>query len=48
MVAKMVEDLLNEPRNQKYKRVYYDFEQDIMRIDFTKISYLVPIWRYLC
>lgn len=33
---KMVENLLNEPRNQKYKRVYYDFEQDIMRIDFAR------------
>ena len=32
----MVERLLNKPENQKYKRVYYDFEQDIMRIDFAR------------
>jgi len=33
---KMVEDLLDKPENQKYKRVYYDFDQDIMRIDFAR------------
>ena len=32
----MVEKLLNKPENIKYKQVYYDFDQDIMRIDFAR------------
>ena len=32
----MVEKLLDKRENQKYKRVYYDFDQDIMRIDFAR------------
>jgi len=40
---KMVENLLNKPRNRIFKRLYRDFDQDIMRIDFAK--YLI-LWNY--
>lgn len=33
---KMVENLLNKSENKKFKKVYYDFDQDIMRIDFAR------------
>lgn len=33
---KMVEDLLNKRENSDYKRLYFDFDQDIMRIDFAR------------
>ena len=39
----MVEKLLNEPRNRRFKRIYYDFDQDIMRIDFAR--YLI-LWNF--
>ena len=32
---KMVEDLLDKKENQKYKRVYYDFEQESNEILFA-------------
>ena len=32
----MVEDLLNKRENSDYKRLYFDFDQDIMRIDFAR------------
>ena len=32
----MVEDLLDKRENLEYKRLYYDFSQDIMRIDFAR------------
>lgn len=40
---KMVENLLEKPKNKRFKKVYYDFEQDIMRIDFGR--YLI-LWNY--
>ena len=40
---KMVENLLNKPRNKQFKKIYYDFDQDIMRIDFAR--YLI-LWNY--
>ena len=43
----MVEDLLNKSENQKYKRVYYDFEQDIMRIDFADILFYIDLVGYM-
>ena len=33
---KMVEKLLEKPENRQFKRIYYEFEQDIMRIDFAR------------
>lgn len=33
---KMVEDLLDKRENNDYKKLYYDFSQDIMRIDFAR------------
>ena len=33
---KMVEDLLDKRENLEYKKLYYDFSQDIMRIDFAR------------
>src|SRR5210317_521987 len=33
---KMVEDLLDKRENIEYKKLYYDFSQDIMRIDFAR------------
>tara|TARA_B110000881_G_C18554461_1_gene506026 strand:- start:1128 stop:1640 length:513 start_codon:yes stop_codon:yes gene_type:complete len=32
----MVEKLLEKPENRQFKRIYYEFEQDIMRIDFAR------------
>ena len=37
----MIENLLNKPNNIKFKKIYYDFDEDIMRIDFAK--YLI-LW----
>ena len=39
----MVENLLNKSNNKQFKKIYYDFDQDIMRIDFAK--YLI-LWNY--
>jgi len=33
---KMVEKLLEKKENRRFKRLYYEFEQDIMRIDFAR------------
>jgi len=33
---KMVEDLLEKQENKQFKRIYYEFDQDIMRIDFGR------------
>ena len=33
---KMVEDLLEKQENKQFKRIYYEFDQDIMRIDFAR------------
>ena len=33
---KMVEKLLNKSENRRFKRIYYEFDQDIMRIDFAR------------
>ena len=40
---KMVERLLEKPKNRRFKKLYYDFTQDIMRIDFAR--YLI-LYRY--
>ena len=40
---KMVEKLLDKKENKIFKRIYYEFEQDIMRIDFAR--YLI-LYRY--
>lgn len=40
---KMVENLLNKPKNKRFKKIYYDFDQDIMRIDFAR--YLI-LWNF--
>ena len=32
----MVEKLLDRKENKEYKKLYYDFSQDIMRIDFAR------------
>ena len=40
---KQVETLLEKPKNKEFKKVYYDFDQDIMRIDFGR--YLI-LWNY--
>ena len=40
---KMVERLLEKPKNKEFKKLYYDFDQDIMRIDFGR--YLI-LWNY--
>jgi len=40
---KMIENLLEKPKNKRFKKVYYDFDQDIMRIDFGR--YLI-LWNY--
>jgi len=40
---KQIEKLLEKPKNKEFKKVYYDFDQDIMRIDFGR--YLI-MWNY--
>ena len=40
---KQVEKLLEKPKNKEFKKLYYDFDQDIMRIDFGR--YLI-LWNY--
>ena len=40
---KMVERLLEKPKNKEFKKLYYDFNQDIMRIDFGR--YLI-LWNF--
>ena len=40
---KMVETLLDKPQNKEYKKVYYDFDEDIQRIDFAR--YLI-LWNF--
>ena len=40
---KQVEKLLDKPQNKEYKKLYYDFDQDIMRIDFGR--YLI-LWNF--
>ena len=40
---KQVETLLNKPKNKKYKKVYYEFDQDIQRIDFAR--YMI-LWNF--
>jgi len=37
---KDVVKLLNKPKNKKYKKLYYDFDQDIQRIDFARLMIL--------
>lgn len=36
----MVEELLNKPKNKKYKKIYHAFDQDIQRIDFARYMIL--------
>ena len=36
---KQIESLLNKPKNKAYKKLYYDFDQDIQRVDFGDIYY---------
>ena len=38
-----IEKLLEKPKNKQFKKVYYDFDQDIQRIDFGR--YLL-LWNY--
>ena len=38
-----IEKLLEKPKNKQFKKVYYDFNQDIQRIDFGR--YLL-LWNY--
>ena len=33
---KMVDKLIEKPENNIFKRIYYEFDQDIMRIDFAR------------
>ena len=40
---KQVEKLLEKPKNKEFKQLYYDFDQDIMRIDFGR--YLI-LWNF--
>ena len=40
---KQIENLLNKPKNKEYKKLYYDFDQDIQRVDFGR--YLL-LWNY--
>jgi len=40
---KMVEKLLDKPKNKRFKKIYYDFSVDIMRIDFAR--YLI-LWNF--
>jgi len=40
---KQVEKLLEKPKNKQYKKVYYEFDQDIQRIDFAR--YMI-LWNY--
>ena len=40
---KMVERLLEKPKNKRFKKVYYDFDVDIMRIDFAR--YMI-LWNF--
>ena len=40
---KQVEKLLEKPKNKEFKKLYYDFDQDIMRIDFAR--YLI-LWNF--
>ena len=40
---KMVENLLNKSCNRRFKQIYHDFDQDIMRIDFAR--YMI-LWNY--
>ena len=40
---KQVEKLLEKPKNKEFKKLYYDFDQDIMRIDFGR--YLI-LWNF--
>ena len=40
---KMVEKLLDKKENLEYRKLYYEFDQDIMRIDFAR--YLI-LYRY--
>ena len=40
---KMVEKLLEKPKNRRFKKVYYDFDVDIMRIDFAR--YMI-LWNF--
>ena len=40
---KMVEALLEKPKNKRFKGIYYDFSVDIMRIDFAR--YLI-LWNF--
>lgn len=40
---RMVEKLLDKNENKQFKKLYYDFTQDIMRIDFAR--YLI-LYRY--
>ena len=40
---KMVEKLLEKPKNKRFKKIYYDFDVDIMRIDFAR--YMI-LWNF--
>ena len=40
---KQVEELLEKPKNKEFKKLYYDFDEDIMRIDFGR--YLI-LWNF--
>ena len=40
---KQVEALLRKPKNKEYQKVYYDFREDIQRIDFAR--YLI-LWNF--
>ena len=40
---KQIEALLEKPKNKQYKKLYYDFDQDIQRVDFGR--YLL-LWNF--
>ena len=40
---KQIESLLEKPKNKQYKKLYYDFDYDIQRVDFGR--YLL-LWNY--
>ena len=40
---KQVEALLEKPKNKEYKKLYYDFREDIQRIDFAR--YMI-LWNF--
>jgi mannosyltransferase OCH1-like enzyme len=41
---KMVEHLFKKHKNKEYEKVYYDFREDIQRIDFARYLVLLRIY----